>query len=528
MKSQPGACEDQCRLVAALRDARCFDHPAPSVEHLETHISHVLLAGEYAYKIKKPLDLGFLDFSTLERRRHFCAEELRLNGRLAPRIYLRVVPITGTPDRPRVDGPGEPIEYAVQMRRFPQASLLSGRKLDAGTIDRIAGIVAEFHHRIPQAPPDSEYGSPGAVLGPMLEDFVQIRRVLREPDELKRLGALEVWTRLHHSSLLPLLADRRQEGRIRECHGDMHLNNIALLDGEILIFDGIEFNPSLRWIDTMSELAFLLMDLQHRGEPALARRLLDAYLQRTGDFSGLGVLSLYLVYRAMVRAKVSAIRMAQSDGGSSERAAALAEHRSYLTLAESFARPRRPVVVITHGVSGSGKSSLTQALLERLPAVRIRSDVERKRLFGLAAESRTSSDAADDIYSAKATQATYEHLLRIAARILAAGESVIVDATFLKHGQRETFRRLAEERRLPFLILYTTAPEALLRARVEARYRSARDPSEADPGVLAAQLAAREPLRDDERRFALRIDTATPISGAEVLKRCRRRLAGGL
>jgi len=524
MRSQPGASKNQSRLVAALRDPRCFDHPVASVEHLETHISHVLLAGEYAYKIKKPVDLGFLDFSTLEKRRYFCTEELRLNGRLAAHIYLDVVPITGSPEQPSVGGSGEPIEYAVKMRRFPQSALLSRRRMDAETIDAIARIAAAFHGRIPAAPADSGFGSPNAVLEPMLEDFVQIRRVLQESDELERLAALEVWTRVHHASLLPLLAERKAQGHIRECHGDMHLGNIALLDGQILIFDGIEFNAALRWIDTLSEIAFLMMDLQHRGEASLARRLVDNYLQLSGDYSGLGVLSLYLVYRAMVRAEVSAIRMGQADPGSAERSEALEEHRSYLRLAEAFACSRRPVVVITCGVSGSGKSSLTQPLLEGLPAVRIRSDIERKRRFGLAGSARSSSDGEEGIYSAKATRATYERLLRLAEQILAAGESVIVDATFLKQAQREPFRRLAEERGLPFLILETEAPEALLRARIQARYEAGRDPSEADLQVLAAQLKAREPLRPDERRLALRFDTSLPIAHEDLLGRCRRAL----
>lgn len=506
------------RLVAAMRNPSVYPHPVGRVEHIETHISHVLLAGDYAYKLKKPLNLGFLDFSSLQRRRFCCEEELRLNSRLAPQIYLGVVAITGSTERPRVGGEGEVLEYAVKMRRFDQSSLLTRIPVTRSLADRIAERVARFHAAIPSAAEHSDYGTPQAVLLPMLENFEQIRSHFWDPEALDRLRALEHWTRSRRDALWPILERRRREGRIRECHGDMHRGNIALVDGELVIFDGIEFNPGLRWIDTISELAFLVMDLEAAGADERARRLLNRYLELAGDYSGLLVLDFYKVYRALVRAKVTAIRLGQSDLEPAERTRDRKEYEGYVVQADAYTRERPKRLILTHGTSGTGKSRLSAILRERIPLIHIRSDLERKRLIGLPAGARSGFGSNEGIYSAEASDRTYTHLRELAETILDAGYSPLVDATFLQASRRTPFLDLASEKGCPCIILDLTAPDDVLRKRVRDRDAKGLDPSEADVAVLEAQFSARESLTDKERSLAVTIDTHRPPKLDRVLR----------
>ena len=507
----------QDRIIAGMRNPLAYPHPAGRIEHIETHISHVLLAGDYAYKLKKAVDLGFLDFSTLARRRFFCDEELRLNRRLAPRIYLDLVPIAGSPDSPRVDGEGEVLEYAVRMRRFDQDGLLTRLPVTQVLADRIAEQVAEFHATVPAVEQDSAYGTPDALLVPMLANFEKIRAHLKAEATLNRLQRLEGWTRKRHHALRAILERRRRAGRIRECHGDMHRGNIALVEGELIIFDGIEFNPALRWIDTMSELAFLVMDLEEAGKADRARGLLNRYLEISGDYEGLLVLDFYKVYRAMVRAKVTAIRLAQADLEPEETARALDDYERYVALAEGYTATGAQGLVIAHGVSGTGKSKLAMDLRQRLPLIHVRSDIERKRLFGLGAQERSGSKTRTDMYSPAANDRTYTRLHELAALILDAGYSPLIDATFLEASRRKPFLDLAAETGRPCTILELTAPEEVLRRRVVDREARGLDPSEAGAAVLEAQLASREPLTAAERAFAVQVDTDPPPKAEELV-----------
>lgn len=475
-----------------------FPHATHNIEYIETHISHLLLVGDYVYKIKKPLNLGFLDFSTLEKRRRCCEAELRLNRRLAPDLYLALTVIGGTPEQPTLDGQGEPIEYAVKMRRFRQRALLSHTLPDRAEVSQLANHLANFHQRIPAAPADSTWGTPAAVLQPMEENFQQIRGLKHPLLESERLEGLQNWTETFVSGVGALLEERREMGRIRECHGDLHLNNITRFEGRLMPFDGIEFNPALRWIDTLSDLAFLLMDLQHRGLGPAAAQLLNAYLERTGDYAGLSLLPFYLLYRAMVRAKVCAIRFTQPHIAREEATALLDEYRRYLNLAESITGHPPAALILTHGVSGSGKSHVGGWLAEQLLAIRIRSDVERRRLFPGANEAR---------YTDSATATTYAHLLGMARRLLIAGYAVVVDATFLRQSQRQPFNALAASLDTPLLVLDCQASDALLRERISGRALAGGDPSEADLEVLRRQQLQAEPLSDGELRHTLVIDS---------------------
>jgi len=367
-------------LVAALERPSAYDHDVRSVRVAETHISWVFLTGAYAYKVKKPVKFPFVDFSTLERRRRFCEEELRLNRRLAPGLYLGVVPIGGDAKAPRV-GAEPALEYAVKMREFPEDARLD-RRVEAGALTAEAlrafgARLAAFHGGLQPLAPRA---AAATAIAAARENFTGLSEHLRAR-ELRELDTLRAWTEQREATIAPLVEQRAALGRYRECHGDLHLENLVWLDDEIQAFDALEFDAGLREIDVASEASFLAMDLRAHGRPDLACEFLSAYLETGGDYEALEVLPFYLAYRSLVRAKVRALKAAQKSAE-----AGRAEIGPYLDAARDIVAPRTPLLVITHGLSGSGKTHVTQSLIGALRAVRVRSDLERKRLHGLDVE----------------------------------------------------------------------------------------------------------------------------------------------
>jgi len=502
------------RLIDVLSRADAYSHPVDRVKVLETHISYVLLAGEFAYKIKKPVNLGFLDFSTLEARRQCCEEELRLNRRTAPDIYLASVPITGSEAAPVLEGKGKAIEYAVKMRRFAQDALLDHvakrGDLSGDLIDAIARKIAAFHATVAIAGPNMPFGTPDRVMAPPRENFDHIRDLVGESPDVPQLERLRAWTEYEGARLAPVFADRRRTGYVRECHGDLHLGNITLIGDEPTPFDCIEFNADLRWIDVMNEVAFLVMDLADHRLPGLAIRCLNTYLEATGDYAGLAVLRYYMVYRAMVRAKVACIRAHQPGLAGSEKAAIESEYRGYFHLAEHLSRRGTTALALTHGLSGSGKTTVAGVLAERIGAIRLRSDVERKRLFGLDATARTASAVEGGIYDPESTRRTYARLADLARVVLEAGWPAIADATFLRRAERAAFRHLARDLAVPVVMVSCTAPDAELRKRILAREQTRTDASEAGLSVLARQRDASDPPTREEERDTIVFDTSRP------------------
>ena len=475
---------------------------APRV--VETHISWVILAGSHAWKIKKPVDFGFLDFSTLEKRRACCEEEVRLNRRLAPAYYLGVVPISCRGGACRFDGEGPAVEYAVKMKRFDTGKQLD-RLLEQGALsgeqmDAIADLVAHFH--LHGAAVSRERGHAEQVCEPARDNFRHIQR-LRGTSLSPVFKDLNDWNSAACQRLRPVMEARRHGGWIRECHGDLHLANMAWDDGAPVIFDCIEFNEDLRWIDLMSEAAFLFMDLHARGSKALGWRFLNRYLEHTGDYEGLRLFRFYLVYRAMVRAKIATLRSRQLPAGE-EKEAQDAEFQRYLELADSFRRKQQPRLVITCGLSGSGKSTCSGELAEKAGLIRIRSDAERKRLAGLTAAEGAGAAPEQGIYTPGMSEKTYGRLLELSGLLLDSGYSVILDAAFLRREQRKPFMQLAAERGLPFRILELVATPGELRRRLAARRN---DVSDADAEVLEYQLASLEPLSGEEQACAVTLDT---------------------
>ena len=501
------------QLIAALRKV-LIRETGQSVELIETHLSWVLLTPVYAYKLKKPVRLPFADFSSAQARKHFCEEELRLNRRFAPSIYLDVVPVRGSRKTPRLDGGNgaQAIDHVVRMRRFPQSSLLRNLLVSGGLephwLDGLARRLAGLHAAAPVAP-SAGWGSPQRVV----RSAADVLASLQTPPGDPRHAALRAWLQAQASALLPAWAERQRGGSIRECHGDLHMGNVALIDGELMPFDCIEFDPGLRWIDVMSDVAFLTMDLKAHGRADLACRFLDAWLQCSGDHAGLRVLPFYEVYRALVRAMT-----ADLSGPVPQRGPA----PDYLACAAQWASPTPGTarLLITHGLSGSGKSTLAAQLLRAAGAIRIRSDVERKRLFGLGPLERSSAMGID-IYTEQATQDTFDSLRQRAGEALRAGYPVIVDAAFLRVHERRRFQALAAELQVPFSILDCTASAATLRQRVAARAATGTDASEADVAVLERQLASQQPLEADEQALAMAVPTDQVVDVDALVRRWR-------
>ncbi|MDH5423855.1 MAG: AAA family ATPase [Gammaproteobacteria bacterium] len=492
-------------IIAAMQRPEFYDHDVTDIVMLQTHISWVFLTGQYAYKVKKPMDFGFLNFTELSQRKHFCEEEIRLNKRLADEIYLETVCITGSAESPALNGAGDAIEYAVKMSQFEQSqladNLLNDGKILPQHIDDIADQVASFHQSIQVSGNQSVLGTSTIVNAPVIQNFEQLDPLIKDDHARAQLARLKSWSETEFDKICHLLDQRKQNGFIRECHGDMHLGNMALINDQITIFDGIEFNDEFRWIDVMSEVAFLFMDLFDRKKTNYAYRFLNRYLEHTGDYEGMQIFRFYLVYRAMVRAKIASFTLLTPDLSAQEQEKIMLQYSSYSDLAEHFTQTGELSLNITHGVSGSGKTTISQRLLEEKGLIRIRSDIERKRLYHLASTAASKSPLDGGIYSKEAGIKTYMQLKKFARLALSSGFSVIADATFLETADRRAFQELAAEFSAKYAIIECEADETELTKRIIARRGDENNASEADLSVLKKQLSSMMPLEEDEKVY---------------------------
>lgn len=485
------------------------EEPSASHRVIETHISRVLLAGPWAYKVKKPLKLSFLDFSTVERRRHFCEEEWRINRRTAPELYVEVLPLSvpwhvfeADPEAALAQSQaGQVLDWVVRMRRFDAGALLAERwargQLTPGLIDRLAAHVAAFHEALPPGPAD---GKPTKSTPLWVRDSLDAIR--QHPDRppavtTERVDAVGERLLTEFSSLQDWMTARRVHGKVRECHGDLHLGNLIEWQGRVMAFDAIEFDEDLRRIDVINDAAFTFMDLFAHDEPALAWRFVSAYLDGTGDHDGLRGLRPYAAYRALVRAHVALL----GSGGVE------AFGRYWRCLEALMAPPPAPGLWLMMGVSGSGKSTVAGLLRDALaehgrPVVRVRSDVERKRLLGVAPTARPTLAQTAHWYGADQTRQTYDRLMTAAQSALAAGCSVVVDAASLRRTEREQMRTLAAMAGVRFHLWVCHAPQALMADRLVERERQGGDPSDAGRAVMERQLAWMEPVTADEKAGA--------------------------
>lgn len=517
-------------LIAALQNPSIWPDRPEQVELIETHISWVFLTRDFAWKVKKPVAFDFLAFSTLQERKRFCEDELKLNRRTAPEVYLSVVPICGTVAEPIIDGTSEPFEYAVKMKRFDDAGLLSRKatekRLTPELIDQLAETIAEFHSRIPRAECDSAYGLPADIREDALDNFSTIEELANGDTQRETtVHRLKAWTIAEWARLESVLSKRRAAGYVRECHGDLHLRNIVEINGRPCLFDCIEFNAEFRWIDVISEVAFLVMDLEEHGEEQLARRLLNRYLEYTGDYQGLQVLRFYLVYRAMVRAKVDMIQLRDRGQSAAQRRVLLNEFGNYLSIADHDAERASPELLIMHGMSGSGKSTMSQRIIEHRPFIRIRSDIERKRLHGIGELERVTEEIAEGLYSPHSNHRTYAYLSFLVRTIIEAGFSVVVDATFLHANERNRFRTLAEKLGIPFRIVSCQASEEELQARVASREAESQDASDAGISILQKQLQIETGLDEEPPDELITVDTASEESIGKAISELKIAMA---
>ncbi len=506
-------------LIAGLTQPAAYPHPVEGeVEVHETHISVVFLAGDFAYKVKKSVKTDFLDYSTLALRKHYCEEEVRLDGRYASDLYMGVVPIGWQDGKLWIGTSANPIEYAVKMRRFPDGALLSERlaagKLTSYEVRQLAEVVAEFHRNAPICEQEFAVDWPNYVSANVDHLLMQLRHHASH-DTLATLSTLQSWSDKYLAEHSLAFKSRIDSGFIRECHGDLHLANVVHWGDQLVPFDGIEFNERLRWIDVLSDAAFLAMDLAARDHLGLSRSFTNAYLERSGDYGSLVTLRWYLLYRALVRAMVASIRAGQNDLTDSERRSAVQEAHEHIQLAYRYTLKESPRLWITYGVSGSGKTTLSELFVQRHEAFRLRSDIERKRLFRLSATERPTPPQQAEMYSEQANERTYARLEELASSILQAGYSVIIDATFLKRRCRQRFHELAKREGISLEILDCHSDEQTLRQRVADRMAENEDASDADVKVLEYQLASREPLTDAERE--LMVDVPDLVRVAERL-----------
>lgn len=509
-----------------LLDPAAFSHPAPHPRLEETHISWVILAGEHAYKIKKPVRLPFLDYSTRQARRRYCEAEVTLNRRLAPELYLGLARIAATSQGLRVvtDGDGadgDIVDYAVRMRRFPSEArldrILERGELSAELVDAAARRIARMHAEAPRAPPDSPWGGLAANQAPVQDSLDALADAAPAVREARR------WTAEAATGLAATFTRRLAEGFVREVHGDLHLANLVRIGDEVVPFDAIEFDPNLRWIDIQADAAFLVMDLASRERPDLAWRFYDEWLARTGDYDGVALLRWYLVYRHLVRAKVDRIRLAQLTDDPAESARLKQRLAVHLGAIRDLARPGRPGLFLTHGLSASGKSTVARALTAQFPMVRLRSDLIRKRLAGLdpfADHARRPPG----LYTEAWTERVYAELRRLAGLALDAGWHTIVDATCLTAARRAPLWEVAAERGLPAVCLHCRAPAAELEQRIVARASAGKDPSDADLAVLAAQRQIAEGPAVAERDNWLTLDTTEDPDTQSLARALRHRM----
>jgi len=505
-------------LIEGLLSPSAYPHEVGEVELVETHISWVLLTGEYAYKIKKPVCFDFLDFTTLVSRRHYCEEEIRLNRSWAPDLYLEVVPITEVRGNPCIAGEGTPIEYAVRMRQFAFNMRLD-RQLAIGELGvedmpELAAEIARHHLNASQVEPSERLSR---VTKQQIRDNYE-SLAGEVPDAF--LAAQRRWMESKLEDYGVAIDERGKKGFFRECHGDLKLANIVRLPEGIRAFDCIEFNRDLREIDVVADYAFLTMDLKARGAAGLASVFLNRYLELTGDYRGACLLPIYEVYRSLVRAKILGIKLRES-GASASAASDRRALKRYCDLARTLTTQQRPVLVAMTGYSGSGKSWLSSRLVPSIAAIRVSSDMERKRLAGLSATADSQSAIESGIYDRAITGAVYDQLLGTAGELLRAGLNVIVDASFLSASCRRRARQIAERSGADYALVATVASETELRKRLKHRVKGA-NVSEADIAVLRHQLDSADPLAADEMDATITVDTEEEIDILDLTSKLRR------
>lgn len=504
-------------LIQSLLRPDAYTHEAGDIQLIQTHISYVVLAGAYAYKIKKPLDLHFLDYSTLERRRLMCEEEVRLNRRLCAEAYLGVERIVRRDGGYRVGGEGEALEYAVHMHRMPREAmmpaLLARGAVAPDDIRRIASVLATFHATSASDERIARFGSTEALRANWEENFEQTAPYIGRTITRAQHDLMRDYVGRFLRDRAALIEERVATGRVRDCHGDLRSDSIVIHpDGDICIMDCIEFNDRIRFGDVAGDVGFLAMDLDFRGRPDLADELMSAYLNAIDDETLPCVLDFYRAYRAYVRGKVESMQLDEPEVADVVRAAALERARAYFALAQRYAEtPKRRVLLVTSGLSGSGKSHVGAAVAARLGAAFLRSDTTRRQLFDIAAEGRGEAAYGEGIYTEESRTRVYATMHERAAQHLRAGLPVVLDATYARTADRAAALRVADETETPTLVLHVVADEETVRSRLARRAEEPAGASDARWETYVAQRERFEPPDDVPSHRLLRIDGAAPL-----------------
>lgn len=508
-------------LIAQMMQPGFYPHPVVEpIGLIQTHISYVLLTGDYAYKIKKPLDFGFLNYTTLELRKHFCEEELRLNQRGAGDLYLAVLPIVklgegftlsdiaedaGSPT-------GETVDYTVRMKQFPQDTLLSEMfargDLTEALLDQLAVTVADFHKQADTSDYIRSFGEVAAIRAAFDENYEQTAGFIGGPQTQQQFEATQAYTDHFFAEQVDLLAQRRTQNWIRACHGDLHLGNICLWQDKLYLFDCIEFNEPFRLVDVMYDVAYIIMDLAVAGETALATTFLNAYVEQTGDWEGLQVLPLYVSRQAYVRAKVTSFMLNDPAISTDEKTQVSQQAAPYYRLAYDAMQSKPGRLFLMAGLSGSGKTTAARQWAKQVGAVHIRSDAVRKHLAGIPLMAR----GGDELYTPEMSQKTYDRLLSLGVTLSQAGYAVILDAKYDRKDKRQAAISQAQARGIPLQILHCTAPDAILRDRLQQRRG---DIADATVEVLARQQF--DPFSADEQPYVTTLNTTAELA-AELTK----------
>jgi aminoglycoside phosphotransferase family enzyme/predicted kinase len=485
------------------------------VQLIQTHASFVLLTGDYTYKIKKPVDFGFLDYSTLEKRQHFCTQELLMNRRTAPEIYLEVLPIIQRGDLFEFGSqlsditPAEvAVEYAVKMREFPQdslfPSLLERGQLTEPIMADLGRAVAKFHSTAISNSYIRTFGEVSQIRTAIDNNYLISQKYIGGPQTQTQYQETKDYTDAFFANNPELFERRIANNKIRECHGDLHLRNIALWQDKILLFDCIEFNEPFRFVDVMYDVAFTVMDLESRGRRDLGNVFLNTYIEQTGDWEGVQVLPLYLSRQAYVRAKVTSLMLDDASVSTAQKAEISQTAAHYYKLAWEYTKPRRGKLTLMSGLSGSGKSTVARYLATRTGAIQIRSDAVRKHLGGIPLNER----GGQDLYSDEMTAQTYGRLLELGIMLADRGWDVILDAKFDRQNLRTDAINLAQSHGLSWQIVYCTAPIAVLRERLQQRRG---DIADATAELLSSQQAEAEPFTEFEQISVNIIDTVQDL-----------------
>jgi aminoglycoside phosphotransferase family enzyme/predicted kinase len=507
------------RLLRSLLKPAAYDEQTTAVRLVQTHVSYLFVTDRFVYKIKKPVDLGFLNFSTLDRRRFYCNEEVRLNSRLCPEIYLGVVEVHESASGANLHGEGPIVDYAVKMKRLPAERMLDRLLAENGVcadeVRRIARTIAAFHLTAERGVQIDQYGGVETIRHNWEENFRQLEEFVGVSLERRDLRYIHDWVDRFIGENGELFASRVERGFIRDCDGDIHAENICLTDS-VCIYDCIEFNARFRYSDTAADIAFLLMDFDFHRRREFAAICLEEYRRATGDDAPTPLVEFYKVYRAVVRGKVESFRLRDPHIPDEDKEEARERGARYFMLARGYCLREKlpPSLIIICGLMGSGKSSVAAEISFQLGIDVVSSDRVRKELARVASGRHCFDPYDEGLYAPAVSAATYREMLSRAEASLRAGRSVLVDATFRRKSDRLLFRALAESLSVPFVIIETACVEELARERLEERLRRNRDVSDGRWEIYSRQKEEFEPVGDTEGRRIF-VDTSRPI-GASV------------